>query len=202
MIGNNIHTDIFSDWKIANKVIGLILFTLSGVVNADQTCLTGNIPATTPHLVGNSNGTATDPKTGLVWKRCSEGQSWNEGSSSCTGTIAKYKWQEALVRAKDVRESQANTENFGYHDWRLPNIKELQTIMERQCYAPAINLTIFPNTPSAGHNTAPWYWSSTPVFDSTDLAWALNSHDGDAWLPSGFSDRNEPNYVRLVRGGF
>jgi len=51
------------------------------------------ITATTAHLTDNSDGTISDAGAGLVWKRCSEGQSWDMGSNGCTGTAADFNWQ-------------------------------------------------------------------------------------------------------------
>ena len=52
---------------------------------ADLQCTHENTaaPATTAHLVDNGDGTVSDPKTGLVWKKCPEGQTWNSGAKKC-----------------------------------------------------------------------------------------------------------------------
>jgi Protein of unknown function (DUF1566). len=135
-----------------------------------------------------------------MWKRCSEGQTWS--GSTCNGSAATYTWQAALVRVQAVNTSQTGTENRSYTDWRLPNVKEFQTIIERQCYAPAINLTAFPNTPTGSNS---WYWSSTPIYNhnlNDNLrAWSINAYEGNSYFGEGFSEKTDLNYVRLVRGG-
>lgn len=177
----------------------LTYFLLFPTMVSAQTCSTSSMPATTAHMVGNSNGTVTDPKTGLIWKRCSEGQTWN--GSGCNGTPVTYAWRSALLLAQAVNTGQTGTENQGFTDWRLPNIKELQSLIERQCYGPAINITNFPNTPNGADEAPPWYWSATPVA-SGNQAWAVSSYDGNSYLPKNFSDKTDLNYVRLVRGGY
>ena len=57
--------------------------------------------------------------------------------------------------------------------WRLPNKNELASLIERRCYAPAINARFFPNTPSS------WFWSSSPNAYDSDNAWFVDlSHGG------------------------
>lgn len=81
----------------------------------------------------HDNATVTDKKTGLMWKRCLEDQA----GSSCKGGFAReHSWSDALQHAK-------NHSFAGYNDWRLPNIKELISIIEENCSTPAINLNIF-----------------------------------------------------------
>ncbi|MBU0655486.1 MAG: DUF1566 domain-containing protein [Gammaproteobacteria bacterium] len=180
------------------RLLLLSCFLLFPTMVSAQECLS-SMPVTTAHMVGNDNGTVTDPKTGLVWKRCSEGQSWN--GSTCDGTTSTYTWQAALQRVQAVNTTlQTGTENQDFTDWRLPNIKELQSLIERKCYGPAINITNFPNTPAGANEQPPWYWSSTPVANATQ-AWAVSSYDGNSYLPKNFSDKTDSNYVRLVRGG-
>jgi hypothetical protein len=120
----------------------------------------------------------TDSKTSLIWRRCSEGQTWS--GSTCTGTAATYTHEQALAQA----QSQAGTAG-----WRLPNVKELTSIADKALVNPAIDSTAFPATPSN------WYWSSTPYAGSSSDAWNVDFYYGYV------SDSSRGNYfhVRLVR---
>lgn len=98
----------------------------------------------------HGDGTVTDIVTGLMWKKCSEGLS---GEDCATGTIGEYTWKDAMEQAKS-----ANDNRFaGYSDWRVPNIKELYSLIAFNKACPAINLTLFPRTSDG------WYWTSTPA---------------------------------------
>ncbi|MCI5219362.1 MAG: DUF1566 domain-containing protein [Candidatus Electrothrix sp. LOE2] len=165
----------------------LICLLSAAAVHAEQTCQPDSIPASTPdsRLVDNGNGTITDLKTGLMWKQCLEGVS---GNLCETGSPSSFTWQEALQQPGVVN----NAGGFaGYTDWRLPNIRELDTLVEEQCYDPAINLNRFPNTPSSG------VWSGSPNAGYSDGAWLVNFNGGS----SGYGGRVNYDAVRLVRGG-
>ena len=157
------------------------------LISVAQICQTTTIPATTPtaRFTNNGNGTVTDKKTGLMWKQCSEGLS----GMDCTVGVAKTEtWWVALQYTQTVN----TTSGFaGFSDWRLPNIKELRSIVERQCHSPAINLTIFPNT------AADYFWSSSTAAWSGEYAWYVTFDIGrDAWL-----EKAKYFQFRLVRGG-
>ncbi len=160
-----------------------IIFSLVSVLAlsayAQQTC-NPNIQATTQLTIDAGGLTATDSQTGLMWMRCSLGQSGNDCS---TGNATQYNWQQAL---ESVATTNA-TSPGGYNDWRLPNSKELASIVEVKCVDPAINLTIFPNTVSDR------YWSSSPKDFSS--AWYVSFNNGQ------FGDnlKTIPYFVRLVR---
>lgn len=130
--------------------------------------------ATTPaaDFSDNGDGTVTHKITGLTWKRCAEGMTWT--GSSCSGT------------AKTHTRSQANALTAG--GWRLPTIAELVTIIERENINPAINNTIFPNTPASG------FWSTSVYAFDSGSTWGVNFYDGNGYKTSN-------SYVRLVRGG-
>lgn len=150
-----------------------------------QTC-NANMPASTPdsQLTDNGDGTITDTATGLMWKKCLEGVM---GNSCATGAAAAFTWQTALQQPGVVNSGGGFA---GQTDWRLPNIKELASIVEKQCYDPAINLTRFPNTPSSV------VWSGSPGAKGSDDAWVVLFSGGY----SGGDDRGSYFQVRLVRG--
>lgn len=98
-------------------------------------------------FVDNGNGTVTDNATGLMWMQADDGE--------------RRDWESAL----DYAES---SEFVGYTDWRLPNIKELQSIVEyegEEGIWPAIDTDFF--TLSGDYTTSDptWFWSSTTQGD-------------------------------------
>ncbi len=157
-------------------------------VNA-QTCsasiVSSNVPGT---LISLKNGTVNEIVNGLMWERCSLGQTYDANTDSCSGTPTIFNtWEEALAAADE-------NNSFGaYDDWRLPNLKELAVIVERQCIAPAIDVEVFPNTPNGV------YWSNSyddQQIQSVELKGRLIDYtDGTEFL----KDINKHRYIRLVR---
>ena len=132
----------------------------------------------------NGDGTVTHLKTGRMWTKCAEGLS---GAACATGTATLMNWGAALGSAVA-----ANTTNFaGHNDWRLPDIKELVSIIETCGSNRAINTTMFPNTPG------PNFWSSSTYAQYSPSAWAVNFTLGSS-LGTG---KASSYYARLVRGG-
>jgi len=150
------------------------------------------ITATTTHLTDNNNGTVTDPETGLIWKKCNEGQTFIPTLGGiCAGGIGTlFTWQAALQRAQDVNAG-AEGESFSQTDWRLPNIKELASIVELRCENPAINNTVFHNTPASS------FWSSSPFAPGSSSAWGISFGNGS----DNVSSKDLNGFVRLVRSG-
>ncbi len=125
---------------------------------------------------GADGAEVIDSKTGLIWRRCSVGQTWSGGT--CTGTASTFTQEGALVHA----QSQAG--------WRLPNVKELSSIVNRTKDRPTIDDTAFPATVSS------WYWSSSPYAYNVIAAWYVDFMVGG----TGTSYRGGADfYVRLVR---
>jgi len=155
----------------------------AGGALAEQVCKYDSIPATAPasRFTDNGDGTVTDQASGLQWKRCSEGQTWN--GSTCVGTLNGYTWQKALQHA--------NTATYaGKDDWRLPNIKELASIVEGACSNPAIDLAAFPGT------TSNVFLSSSPQHETNGV--------GEVFFYYGHigtTNKANPDVVRLVRNG-
>lgn len=138
------------------------------------------------HIPPNANDDyVTDTHTGLQWKRCAEGQRWRvlEGTGQCTQDAEIYNLEDITSKFTNV-----SPEDFA---WHLPSVKELASIVETGCFEPAINLTVFPNTPTAG------FWTRSPVHEpnikSTHF-WQVNFTRGSVIKSS-----NLTKHVRLVR---
>lgn len=158
-----------------------LIFATTSLTHA-QTCNTDSIPATTPDNrfeIISGGREVKDKVTGLIWQRCSVGQTWN--GSTCTGSATVHTWQQALKVAKDLGN--------GY---RLPNIKELNSIVERQCDELTINSKVFPNTANGT------YWSSSPKSEHN------SQYPNMKWVVSFYYGHNHSSaysnpYVRAVR---
>ncbi len=68
----------------------------------------------------SKEGIVIDRDNNLMWSRCAHGQSWN--GKTCSGEALEVTWEQAVDIAKS-----STLGNF--HDWRLPTIKELQTLI-------------------------------------------------------------------------
>ncbi len=153
--------------------------------------LISTAPAWAALTVNAADGTVTDTTTGLVWDQCTYGLT---GAACAGGSAVPVDWPTALTRAK-----QANAANYkGFSDWRLPNVKELESIVKIDTSSPAIDAVAFPNTPITGdsYNNG-GVWSSTSIASFPAGAWIVVFNDGStsADLTSGTS------FVRLVRSG-
>lgn len=135
-------------------------------------------------FVDQAEGTITHRVTGLMWKRCAEGQTWT--GKTCNGLASGFDWAKALVHVRDVNRAAGYA---GFTDWRLPNIKELRSIVDERCVEPAINSSAFPASP--GHLV--WSASNNPTGNL--WAWAVDFSDGGSMI----SYTREGFRVRLVR---
>lgn len=153
---------------------------------ADPQCASeraGTAPA--PRFTDNGDGTVTDRQSRLMWMRCSAGQQWRAGA--CVGDASSLDWSAAQAVASEVNRAG----QFFFSDWRVPQLRELATIVERDCGEPRVNLTVFPGTP------AEFYWSASPRAGEASRAnvYALSfGLEGVQAMP-----RAEQNHVRLVR---
>ena len=122
-----------------------------------------------------------DLETGLMWQRCSAGQSGDE----CQDSADSMTWQAALAYCEDLSLG-------GHADWRLPDRNELQSIV---CYdratAPRIDPEAFPGTPSS------WFWSSSSSAGNPNGAWDVSFGSGDV----GNGGKSGTRHVRCARGG-
>lgn len=156
-----------------------------------------SFPETTPtgSFADNGDGTVTHVRTRLMWKKCSEGQTWNSGTNGCDATAGTYTWLDALSLVTGVNDGGGFA---GHTDWRVPNIKELNSTVERQCRNPAVNDVVFPGAANG------YYWSSSPFAPGSDPL-SVGSNSLYAWasfMVSGASThllKSGQYHVRLVR---
>jgi len=116
-----------------------------------------------------SNGTVTDTKTKLIWQQATpSAMPWADARSYCAGIGA----------------------TLGGSGWRLPTIKELETLVDVSVSSrPTIDVIYFPNAPAA------LFWSSTPTPEDSSRAWIVDFIDGTHAVTS----RSGNNRVRCVR---
>jgi len=164
---------------LAMLIGGLLTSTLAAADCSSNRNVDMTISKPDGIYIDHGDGTVTDNITGLMWQKCSLGLSGND----CAGGAAKsYSWQDALKAAQNSKESK-------YRDWRLPNRIELESLEETACDFPAINDTIFPQTPPN------FYWSSSRHAKLNNYAWSVYFDNGYAYKYMQLGG----NYVRLVR---
>lgn len=137
--------------------------------------------------IDNGDGTVTDTVTGLMWDKCPYGQTANDCSG---GSALRFKWANALAQTVAL-----NGINYkGHNDWRMPSIRELESLVLIRLTHPAIDDVAFPNT-----DVSQSYWSSTlAVHDSS--AWAVPFQTGDVNTLDWTLQANN-SFMRMVRGG-
>ena len=104
------------------------------------------------HFVDNGNGTISDLASGLMWQQ--------------TDSQKGMTWEEALAWAQEK-----NNENYlGYNNWRLPNAKELQSILDynnspKSNNKAAINslFKISKIKDEGNSDNYPFFWTSTTL---------------------------------------
>ncbi|MBN1887427.1 MAG: DUF1566 domain-containing protein [Thermoflexales bacterium] len=202
-----------SDLISGNVKIGVDLFGITG------TLLEGGVPKTgqttsyatgddgdlekgvawpSPRFITSTTGVVTDTLTGLVWLK----------NANCAN--AARNWATALTDVASLNSAGTmngnncgDTSNGGSHqtDWRLPNVREMQSLIHYGYYNPAL-----PNTAGTGQWTAgdpftgvqfSFFWSATTDAGSTAYAWVVIL--GFGYVSS--DNKTSSYYVWPVRGG-
>jgi hypothetical protein len=145
-------------------------------------CVLGN---TLPDsiYVDNEDGTVTDMTTGLMWE-----QKTDDGGSRDKDNT--YTWLEALSYSENLVLA-------GFTDWRTPNPKELERLVDLGKSSPAVDTDYFPNT-SNGR-----YWTGTTCSGChKKIAFTIDYTDGELFKGNKLKDdTHEYLYVRAVRSG-
>ncbi|MBR9884875.1 MAG: DUF1566 domain-containing protein [Oceanospirillales bacterium] len=131
-------------------------------------------------FVDNGDATVTDRASALTWQQRDDGQTRN--------------WKQALAYCEGL-------DLAGHNDWRLPNIKELQSIVDYSRHDPAIDTRHLQMRDKRG-----WFWSSTTHGDNIRQADYIcfghcTSVDGIDVHGAG-AQRSDPKDASVRRGDF
>jgi hypothetical protein len=134
-----------------------------------------------PRYASHDDGTITDLTTGLVWEK-----------KTPANMFDAYTWPEAFEYVAAL-----NAARFaGHDDWRLPNVRELQSLIDYGRFDPAV-APEFDDCDRGSCTVSGSYWSSTSAFSAGILAWRVNFVDGFQLVGGKTFDVR----VRAVRGG-
>lgn len=130
----------------------------------------------------NGNGTVTDNLTGLIWMK----------DANCFGGLQTWNDAVSLVLNNVANGYCGLTDGSSPGDWRLPNIKEMLSLVDYNAHNPAMWWWDFFNNVQSNY-----YWSSTTKDDVANVAWVVSMEAGYVVINS----KTDPNYVWPVRGG-
>ena len=148
-------------------------------------------------VCGNGQ-TILDKRTGLMWDRCTLGKHWNAEKQFCEGNSQRYNWQKALLSTAELNQKK----HLHKTDWRLPNIKELASLVDTRCVSPAIDMGSFPEKfqYDLGSDVATGkydYWTSSVNEQYPQRAWSIDFNLGQDYQANKRLAKN----IRLVRLG-
>jgi len=159
--------DISFAWYVSFYSGGVSLY--GKTQNAYVRCVRGaGYPS--PSFTDNGDGTVTDNVTGLMWQQQDDG--------------TKKTWSDALTYCEGLSLADLS-------DWRLPDIRELESVAKDTENSAAIDAAYFPTTKAVN------YWSSTLKAGYTVNAWAVPFDVGGVYDDAVAN----PAYVRCTRGG-
>ncbi len=144
-----------------------------------------------PRFTDNNDGTVKDNLTGLIWLKDAN-------------RFGPKDWRQALSGCNSLADDGVNlTDGSVAGDWRLPNVKELQSLVDFAYYSPALSNTSgtgqwvegdpFVNVQSFTY----YYWTSTTYVSGPTNAGYVLMYNGS----SDNYNKQYPHYVWPVRDG-
>ncbi len=129
-------------------------------------CVRGGVNP--PSFTDTGVGTIIDNTTSLMWQQQDDdtARNWSAGLAYCD-----------------------NLDLGGYQDWRLPDVKELRSVVDSTRYLPSIDQAYLPGTNSSE------YWSSSTYEISADRAWYVMFSTGGVYN----AEKTNTAFVRCVR---
>ncbi len=138
------------------------------------------MPSPIPRFIDNGNETVTDAMTDLVWTKNAvmfDKKPWSDALDCCSGL-------------KNGDNGLSDGSNAG--DWRLPNCRELQSLIDYGTYDPPLpGAHPFDSVP----NSSAMYWTSTTFAFMPSAAWVISMNYGYLY----YDEKEEEYYVWCVR---
>ncbi len=122
-----------------------------------------------------------DLQNKIEWLTCPIGMNWS--NKNCIGKAIKLDFN-------DVKKALVIANNQLKGKWRLPNRKELESLVCKKCKNIKINLKIFPNTPAEP------FWTGEKNIWQPENNWIVNFYNGQSF---GRYPNYKPHYSRFVR---
>jgi hypothetical protein len=154
---------------------------MQSYAKGDDGALQKGVTWPTPRFTDNGNGTVTDNLTGLIWTK--NGNAFGQRT-----------WVQAMSDANGLKSGDDGlTDGSKAGDWRLPNVRELQSLVD---YGHA-GLALPPDNPFTGVEWQYPYWSSTTEnSELPDHAWFVGFDQGVVMS----QDKSNAYLVWCVRG--
>jgi hypothetical protein len=158
----------------------------------DDGDIQAGVPWPTPRFTDRRNGTVRDNLTGLLWLK----------NANCS-TISPAAWATALSNANNLANEQCGlTDGSVAGDWRLPSVKELQSLIDFGFFNPVLSnaagTAIWTEGDAFSGVQANYHWSSTTYADRREsTAYVVDLYHG--WTGTGA--KGDPFFVWPVRGG-
>ncbi|OGR06864.1 MAG: hypothetical protein A2511_17435 [Deltaproteobacteria bacterium RIFOXYD12_FULL_50_9] len=179
----------------------------------DDGALQKGVASPDPRFTDKGDGTVVDNLTGLIWLKTANcdlfhDHVYNPVTELMEDTPNKT-WSDALTSVNNLAHGQCGlTDNSIAGDWRLPNAKELSSLMNLKYSRPALSDSNGTGQWSPGNPFADvkgvvegevesYYWSSSTYIDVTAGAWSVDMYDG--YMSSIYKTDN--CYVWPVRDG-
>lgn len=179
-IGLDNYFDISSKIYTASIVTASSTNSTSSLKLALATQRYGIPPESPINYTDNKDGTITDNYTGLIWKKCPQGMFGNDCKS---GSPSIRIWSEASVECNNL--------NFaGKKGWRMPSLKELQSIVDSGAANPSINKKFFKGSSDP-------YWTDTSPAEYPVSKFTVVFSDGSVY----YKDMNNFSATRCVHDG-